>query len=81
MIVLLSISVLILIVCVAFLFWYTHQLHDLLTKALYLIEDNANLIRGVQRLSYEGLCGCNKLIKSHLELNHGWKESEETKNE
>lgn len=71
MIELLSICVLTLIACVAFLFWYTMKLHDLITKTLKLTEDNTNLISKVREIAFDTDSKMFDMFKLHLEKQHG----------
>ena len=68
---LLSICVLILIACVGFLFWYIQKLHDLITKCLKLISNNANLINRVSDVAFNTDSEMLDIWKRHLEVHHG----------
>ena len=79
----LSICVLILIVCVAVLFWYVGTLNSLLQKSLELIRDNYTLINKVSNVVFDIDEKMIDIWKRHLEVHHGaiFEESEVSTNE
>ena len=71
MIELLSICVLILIACVAVLFWYVNALNSLMQKSLKLIRDNCTLINKVSDVAFDTDEKMIDIWKRHLEVHHG----------
>lgn len=60
-----------LIVCVLYLLWHTHQLHKLFDKHLHATEDQSKVIERLSKITADNLTLLYGIIKKHLEKQHG----------